>query len=457
MRSGLGELSPAEQRLWDAFPRGETVAPHEDTPHVVRAAVIRSLLLGGRDAEPGHRPALRLHGAEVVGVLDLYQAEIEHAVEFVGCVFDATPQLSFAQLRGMSFEGSTLPGLDAFGAVVQGTLSLVKCVLSDAVVVYGLQVSGDLDLDWARLASGGRAEDVFGDRTAALFGDALHVGRHLYLQGTTAAGNVELAGVRIGGTLHAQRGCRIDGELRLPGAQVAGEVDLSHAVLVNPGGVALDARGLRVGQLTLLAERVEGTVDLRHSQTEVLRDEPDRWPARLRLDGARYAALERAGTSRERLCWLNRDPDGYRPQPYEQLAALYRQIGQDSDARAVLLAKQRRRRRLLPPAAAAWGLAQDGLVGYGYRPGRALLWLSVLAVLGATVFSGYPPVAAPGGTDFNPLVYTLDLLIPIVQFGQEQTYRTEGPAQWLAYLLMAIGWLLFTAVAAALTRTLNRF
>jgi hypothetical protein len=80
----------------------------------------------------------------------------------------------------------------------------------------------------------------------------------------------------------------------------------------------------------------------------------------------------------------------------------------------------------------------------------------VLTALGTTVFSLNPPGGKSGGTAFNPLVYTLDLLIPIVDFGQERALGIAGPAQWLAYALTAIGWILFTAVAAAMTRTFNR-
>jgi hypothetical protein len=366
------------------------------------------------------------------------------------------PRLSFARLRGVSFEGSTLPGLDAFAVAVQGTLSFVKCTLTGAVVLYGGHISGDLDFDWAHLTADGRDEELFGDRVAALFGDAIQVGRHVYLQGTTVSGNLELVGLRAGGSVQAQQGLRVDGQLRLRGADVTGEINLAGAVLLNPGGTALDAWGVRAGQLSLLPQRVDGTVDLSHAQVQVLRDDPGRAPAELRLDGLRYTALESAGAADGRLRWLHRDPAGYRPQPYEQLAAHYRQIGHDGDARTVLLAKQRRRRRQLSPAGTAWGVVQDVLIGYGYRPGRAALWLLALTALGATVFSQFPPRGGRGGIPFHALVYTLDLLIPIVNFGQETAFGIGGRAQWLAYVLTALGWLLFTAVAAALTRTFNR-
>jgi hypothetical protein len=453
----LGALSAAEKRLWDAFPRGLKVALSEDTPHTVRAAVIRSLLLGAHPAEPGHRAALHLQGAEVIGCLDLSQAEVESAIDFLGCAFDTVPELSFARLRGVSFEGSKLPGLMAFGATVQGTLSFVKTTFTGALVVYGVQVSGDLDFDWARLAADGPGpEELFGDRAAAVFGEAIQVGRHVYMQGSTVTGNVELPGIRVVGSIYAQQGLRVDGQLRLRGADVTGEIDLTDAVLLNPGDTALDGRGLRVEQLSLLPERLDGAVDLRHAHIQVLRDDPNRWPAQLRLDGVTYAALEPAGTARNRLHWLDRDPDGYRPQPYEQLATLYRQIGHDADARTVLLVKQRRRRQHLSSPGAAWSLLQDVLVGYGYRPGRAASWLLALTALGTTVFSLYPPGRQGGGTAFNPLIYTLDVLLPIVNFGQKDEFGIAGHAQWLAYVLTALGWLLFTAVAAALTRVLNR-
>jgi hypothetical protein len=53
-------------------------------------------------------------------------------------------------------------------------------------------------------------------------------------------------------------------------------------------------------------------------------------------------------------------------------------------------------------------------------------------------------------------VYTLDLLLPVIDFGQEHAYQPRGAAQWLAYGLIAAGWILATTVAAGLTRVLNR-
>jgi hypothetical protein len=64
----------------------------------------------------------------------------------------------------------------------------------------------------------------------------------------------------------------------------------------------------------------------------------------------------------------------------------------------------------------------------------------------------------PGeGAPFQSFVYTLDLLIPIGGLGQRTAwYWTDSGPQWLAYVLIAAGWVLTTAVVAGVTRTLNR-
>lgn len=79
--------------------------------------------------------------------------------------------------------------------------------------------------------------------------------------------------------------------------------------------------------------------------------------------------------------------------------------------------------------------------------------------LGALVFRRQHPVARnpADGPDFHALPYTLDLLIPIGGLGQRNAwYWTSSGTQWLAYGLIAAGWLLTTAVVAGVTRQLNR-
>ena len=105
-----------------------------------------------------------------------------------------------------------------------------------------------------------------------------------------------------------------------------------------------------------------------------------------------------------------------------------------------------------------WNWLQDVTVGYGYRPQRAALWLLALLVAGTAVFTVWQPAPVNPGQppQLYPVVYTLDLLLPIIDFGQESAYRPTGAGQWVAFLVIAAGWTLATTVAANFTRVLSR-
>ena len=170
----------------------------------------------------------------------------------------------------------------------------------------------------------------------------------------------------------------------------------------------------------------DGEVRLVGAKLGTLVDERVSWPQLLSLDGLTYGDLTYM-PARERLDWLNRSV-GYSPQPYEQLAGYYRRLGHDDQARRVLLAKQRQRRRQHPWWVRWWGWLQDGLVGYGYKPGRALLLLAGAFVAGWLVFSCHHPAPVGPGPHpaFNAALYTLDVLIPAPTLGQASDWDPQG-------------------------------
>ncbi|MFI0452674.1 hypothetical protein [Actinomadura sp. 6N118] len=55
---------------------------------------------------------------------------------------------------------------------------------------------------------------------------------------------------------------------------------------------------------------------------------------------------------------------------------------------------------------------------------------------------------------FNAFLYTLDLLLPIISFGQENASRPRGLQQGLSAAMITAGWILATTVLARLTRAL---
>jgi hypothetical protein len=282
---------------------------------------------------------------------------------------------------------------------------------------------------------------------ASIGGSLVLDGAHLLNEGSWALAADRLT---VGGDLQCRDGFVAVGEIGLASAQIGGRLFLgggAEPAHVGPGGPA-PARG---------PGRITGTVDLRDATLGGLSDDPGQWPERIRFNGLRYHELDPRLPADRRLEWIARDPAGYQPQRYEQLAACYRRLGEDENARRVLLAKQRARRRTLRPAGKVWGYIQDATVGYGYRPWLASLWLLALLATGSAYFAVWPaaPAVATHG-HFSPFAFTLYMIIPIAGQNQSADWTLNGPQQVVLDALIACAWTLFTAFAAGLTRSVSR-
>src|SRR5262249_31397121 len=145
----------------------------------------------------------------------------------------------------------------------------------------------------------------------------------------------------------------------------------------------------------------------------------------------------------QRLAWLRRDPEPHHPQPYEQLASHYRSTGQDSDARTVLLAQHRIRRRQLNRPPRPWGHLQDAPRRYGSRPTRALGWLILLiAVLTLVAIIQPPHPTSPQAPPVHPLIYAVDVALPVLDLGQQKAYTPSGTGQWITWIATLSAWTL---------------
>ncbi|MER6815526.1 hypothetical protein ABT299_40185 [Spirillospora sp. NPDC000708] len=430
----------------------------------------RLVLTGARLSNPGgtalDADRARIDGAAVLdggfraeGKVGMRSAAIGGTLLLSGAELDA-PGGTALNARLITV-GSSLRAANGFrtrgrvcldSATVQGTADFAGAHLSDpggeALGLCRAEVTGGLAGEGLRTEGEIRLIDSVFGASVELDGAQLSNpgGRSLIGYGLT-----------ISGVLNCRNGFTATGRMSLAGARV-GELGFDDATISGYDDLALGLRRVRADMLWFSrCTLTEGTVDLRHARIEILRDDPARWPARPQLDGFVYQAIDKPGPLAARLAWLDA-ADGYHPQPYEQLAAVFQGMGRDAEARTVRLAKQRRRRRTLPPLARAWGVAQDWTVGYGYRPLRAGILLAALLAIGTVLFAAHHPVPlkkdeAPA---FNPFLYTLDLLLPIISFGQEPAFNPRGPYQWLAAALIASGWILATTIAAGITRVLSR-
>ncbi|GII61532.1 oxidoreductase [Sphaerisporangium krabiense] len=439
--------------------------------------MLRPLLAGAQEAGSVLVPALYVHHARVAGHFDLRFTEVRHHIRLEDCDFDRPINLHGARLRQFTLVTCSFPGLDATTAQIEGSLVLADCTITGRTELPGARVSGAVILDGSRLegldATGLQVgTDIVARprhdgipfscrgrldiKRANVGGSVLFEGAALSHPGRTALSAMDLT---VGAIMNCCEGFAVDGKIDLSFADVRSKVCFKEAHLGNPGDVALRARHLKADEFVLpVTAPVDGHVDLRHARIGVIRDDRATWPATLSQDGLVYQALEPHLPAARRLDWVARDPAGYLPHAYEQLAATYRRLGQDADARTVLLAKQRRRRGTVGPLPRLWGYLQDLTAGYGYRPLRAAAWLAVLLAAGAVFFASHPPPPAEAGKGlvFSPVMYALDLLLPVVDFGQQGAFRPAGGAAWVAYGLIAAGWLLAITVVAAITRTLSR-
>ncbi|WP_369393340.1 oxidoreductase [Streptomyces sp. CG1] len=410
-------------------------------------------------------------------------AQIDGSCVLSGCRLTGPLRLTRARIRGdVDLRGSRIgaAGAEAIAAMhadVGGDLLCTNLEVTGHFRLSGATVGGEFDLEGATLSNpGGHALDAYHVQIGEDF--TFHPGfsaeGRVILSGASVKAAIGFCGARLSNpgdialeavdvnvirNFDLGEGLSVEGGITLDGTHVGTRLSFRDAVLANPGGTTLSLRLTQARETDLRTRQpIYGTVDARGAELGTLYDAPETWPADLRLAEATYDALATPLSAAERLDWLRRGTRGYLPQPYEQLAASYRRLGHEDEARTVLLAKQRDRRAVLPAHTRVWGHLQDATVGYGYRPLRAAAWLLTLLIGGALYFTAHPPVPLDRATapPFNALVYTVELLLPIAAFGQKAAYTSHGAAQWLAYGLTAAGGVLATTVAAGITRAISR-
>jgi hypothetical protein len=456
---------------------------------------------------------LTLDDCDLVGV-DLARATVHGALwittsRITGtCVLRQATVDQTVNLSGTCVGGTAAGAIDGDRLEVAGSMFLRDGFETQkgGVRLRGAQIKGQLGCEGANIVSDDRALDL---------GDA-HVGRMILLAGRPeqapeparpfrAVGEIRLAGATVGGdvvvvdaritassapkrngdpvlavnanalvaaaNVYVGDDVVVQGEIRMIGAKVGRDLTCRGVRLLHCGGVALDLSRTTVeGRFEYRPSDVQGTIRLCHATVGRLEDDIRTWPSArgdLDLEGLAYTSLGSvAGTpvaDREgRLAWLA--GQRYRPQPYEQLMAFYRRDGRDQDARSVGLAKQRRRRASLPWWQRPWGYVLDGLLGYGYYPAFALVWLGLLLVVGIFLFAHLHSADAlqgRGGTtpqpDFSAPLYTLDLLLPVISLKQRDAWvAVSHGAQAASAIYIALGWIIGSAVVAALAGLVRR-
>ncbi len=354
----------------------------------------------------------------------------------------------------------------------------------DALYCDGAKVTGSVFLD-ERFSANGRVNfsgtDIGGQlvcnggvfknaKGEALSCDAAKVARDIFLStGFFAEGEVRFRGAVIGGQLDCRGGHFSNKEP----AQPSGEGEL----IVAANAVTL--YGATVSGTLFLGHgaSIEGSVDLRGASAGEFED--GSWPLKggdadepartIWLDGFTYRRF--AGTAptdwQLRKTWLLGQPayhvgQSFRPQPFEQLIKVLRDMGHDADARRIGWLKERLLRPVRVGKAARWarpfvwltGWAWGLSCGYGYRSHRIfvallILWLGCAAAykhaarqaifipadaqVWTQTWQERSPAkeceanwvqcdAAKPYISFNPFIYSADVLIPVIDLKQRSVW-----------------------------------
>jgi hypothetical protein len=336
----------------------------------------------------------------------------------------------------------------------------------------------------------------------ATIGQTLAFGTKLNATGTPRVeGFVILANAKIGSGIYFVTGSITRGAKAgvLQDCDIQGDPSTRYAI---KSGAALYLHNVEAGELVLTNfECFEGLLSLRGARLGTIADDGTLWRdsktglvrkgVALDLDGCTYNGFTGSMSSstrmdwRTRLSWLKTQIPEYLsseflPQPFTQCAEVMRSMGDLHGSRMVLL--ERERLRLRSPKVHLWerftGRLLGLVAGHGYKSYYALYWALAVWLIGGVIFSVADRLGQmrPASEhvlvddsyrrtgeipkDYEPLkpfLYSADILLPIVDIGQEKFWLPRDAGErptnaatafphaprWVAYMLNWLfgGWI----------------
>jgi hypothetical protein len=422
--SDFKPLLPAEMKLLEACRLGEiaivnnTQRPKEKSDDVlVRASFIRFLVLGGDDQVPVHEEGVSLSGAWIEGDLILSYCNCVASLYLEQCKIDGEFHAVDAKIPGLFFSSSVINSLNADRLITAGALHLHQSRIEPgkvrllgakiggsfsctggtfkpkkgfAISCDGAEIVGDINLDNGFNAHGlVRMINAKVGSNLACVGGKINSddGQALVCDGVGISGNVLLAeGFQATGTVH------------FIGAIIAGDLVCSGGEFEVKEGDALNCERARIGSGLFFRNigSLKGAISFSEAEVSSIFDDQSSWAMARYVDqdGFRYARIGLGPVdATSRISWLMMQPKehlgkDFKPQPWEQLIKVLREMGHDTDARAVAIEKQ----RMLRVAGKITGIAYPlhrlyGLLaGYGYKPLNAVCAMFLVWAFSSHIF-----------------------------------------------------------------------
>jgi hypothetical protein len=322
-----------------------------------------------------------------------------------------------------------------------------------AVVLSNATIEGNLD------CVGGQ----FSARDTAINAESVKVGADVYMwNGFQSNGTVNFRSATVGGNLDCRGGCFYNpgsDALIINSAKIEGSVLLRGHFKARGTLFFLKANIGSVLELGTddLNERAileNAILDVRDAKAGGLLNGTQSWPRECKLHGFVFNVLDDRATSNAetQIKWLGLQQSGdhFIAQPYEQMAAVLRNMGLQEDAVKVLIAKNDEcGRHIHGFNDFFWYHVFGPIIGYGYRPMRALLISAAVIVVGWVVFwagftckvitptqhkayvvqkSGEPQLSE-FYPKFNAFVYSLETFVPLVKLGVGESWMPNANRQ----------------------------
>ncbi len=306
--------------------------------------------------------------------------------------------------------------LSAYRARISGTLNLRETVAHGELSFTGAEIGGDVDCRGGTFETPSEIDPI----------------------------TLRFTRIKVGGNVYIGRGLRSSGKVEFNGASISGNVNCAGGQFSVPydpkpniqkllGNVTRDALSFvnaRIGGCLFLAPASEeanvassessydtpaviyGSLDLKGANIRIIADSRAAWPKPtnrknlhnvIYLDGLEYERF--AGkdiTAKDRIRWLKYQPTAhlgrdFRPQPFEQLMTVLRNMGHRLEAGRVGIARERyffkralSQWREAPhsiPLVAILYLIKGFFIDHGYRPRKVVGRMLLVAIICAFYYN----------------------------------------------------------------------
>ncbi len=489
----------------------------------------------GQDALNSDRAEIA--GSVFLRSTEQHRFESHGAIRFLAATIGGSLDCNGAQLMAFEGQGALNAGrAEIAGSVFLQSTEQHRFQSHGEIRLLGVTIGGDLSCNGAQLMAF-EGQDTFNADGAEIAGGVFlqSTEQHRF----ESHGEIRLLGTTIGGDLSCNGAqlMAFEGQdaLCAQGAVIAGNVFLRNGFRAE--GV-LSFISMLLDGVFQVERTAPILIDLSHAQISFLESQPSSWGEGLQLDGLIYDGFrESSWSGKDYLDWLKKqdvkdygskeNPQTFKPQPWQQLISVLRKMGHDDIASDIAIAFQQRRYEIGKVAGFVprfFHQVFGWLVGYGYKPLRLLWGMLGVWLFSATMYfcAGYHGIFTPSDplvfqnsayeqacrsynldgtervinnadkngnthnwytcgalvgeyTTFSPIAYSLDVILPLVDLGQEKAWgvyiatpKANGihelfghgsfnhAARFLVWCEILFGWIASLMLVAVLTGLTER-